>query len=143
MEKIYLVFAISLTEKTEEILEKEYRIECARHNKELNRDKFMALMKDIKEDKYEISGFLSGFYKNKKEAEKVVTNNIADINEAGAYKYAAICAADIGVAYYNSYQNIETDFDVYKYNVKKDRYEPLTKENEEYNPIVHYVWGYF
>lgn len=142
MEKIYITHAISLENKTEESLKKEYEIKCLKYNKKFDWNCFLKILKQTYEDKYSIGGFISGFYNKKEEATYAIVNNIGDINEAGCYPYAAVCTADIGVAYYDSYQNIETDFDIYEYNFDSKKYEPLNKEADEYKAILHYIWGY-
>jgi len=145
IEDIYMVYPVNICEKTNEMLIKEYKIYLIKTNKteeEYSFEQFCNYLENWKQKKYSIDYFISSFHVDIEEAKKYVINNIGDINEAGCYEYACISKAPIGVSYYNSEQNVNTDFIVYKYNPEKKEYIELERDNEIFKEIAKYIWGY-
>lgn len=138
---IYYVSAISLHKLTEKDLRLKYEIYKLKFNREFPYEKYLANLKTFKEDKYNISDFISSYHDTKEEAIEYVVENIGDINEAGSYEYASVSKAELGRCYFNSCNSI-TDYILYKYNHDIDKYEELDKNSEEYSDLSHYVWGY-
>ena len=141
MSYIYSVIAISLEEYTEERLKKLHASHNCLYSKQLTFEEFLKFQKQWKEDSYDISSFVSSYHLEYKTAKEYVEGNVCDINEAGCYNYAAISKIPIDATYYNSCQNPNTDFDIYKYNIETKEYELLDKKAKEYEYLIRHVWG--
>lgn len=143
-EFIYYVEAVDIDEKTEEDLKKEYEIHKIKYNENMTYEEFIRFKKGWKEDKFTISSFISSYHLSKEEALEYAKRNIGDINEAGAYPYAVVVTAPVGMTYYNSCQNKNEDFIILKYNREKDEYEELEegeKKTPLYDALLSHSWG--
>lgn len=142
--KIHYVLVIDMDEITDERKRKNYYKMLIEHNKqekEFTYEKYEKFIKDWKEDKYSFSSFQSSFHTSRKEAIEYVTKNIADINEAGCYNYAAVVSAPIGLAYYNTGVNPEKDIKLFKYNRETDSYVPMDKKEDGFRQLRDHAWG--
>ena len=141
---IYYVLAIDFEKKNEDILKENYesfvkRYKCEGYTYE---DYLNKLELEGNKD-FSISSFISSYHLNKDRAIEYATNNIGDINEAGSYNYVAVVSAPIDISYYNSNQNKDKDFELFKYDKENDVYVPLDKNSWEYLPIIYHCWGMY
>lgn len=139
---IYEVKAVSLTERTKDDIQKELDSVNARYGHNMDMKRFMEHLRAIYRDKYEASSFTSSFHFNQDEAVKYATGNIGDINESGCYNYAAVCRNMVGKAYFDSCQDPDNDFWLFKYDRDTGHYLPLPKEASEYMYVLVEAWGY-
>ena len=148
-EKIYIVMPILLKEKTKEDLEKEYRHFLFKLNlkeEEHSFEKFISKNLSKGEKKFYINSFISSYHLTLEKAKLYAQQNVGDINEAGCYNYVCVCTADTDCTYYNTYQNLNEDFIVYKFDFVTDEYVPVeeTEENKEILTVIKYhAWGMY
>ena len=138
-DKIYYVEAISLQEKSQEMLKKEYEIHKIKYKEDITYEQFIKFLKDWHDYQYSIDSFISSYHVTLEEAKEYAKNNVGDINEAGCYNYCAVISAPIGISYYNTEQ-IKEDFIIYKYNNVSKSYEELSSTEKEYNKLIEHVW---
>lgn len=142
MDKVYFVHAVSCEAMTEDVLKLEHKINNIRYNRNDTYEKYLNFAKSWGNDKYVTSSFLSSIHTTLEEAQEYAINNAGDINECGSYGYCVVSSAKCGVTYYNSEQNPDDDFWLYKYNYNTNQYEPLDKSAPEYTNVRREVWGY-
>lgn len=111
--------------------------------KVVDKDKYVKYLHVYGKDKVSISGFISSFHIKEAEAMQFAIENGGDINEAGSYNYCAIVKAPVRCIYYNTSQNPDNDITILKYNPDINKYQTLNKKAEEYEVILHHVWGMY
>lgn len=139
---IYEIKAVSLTERTEDDIQKELESFNILHGKNIDMEKFKKFLGDFHRLKYDTSSFPVSFHTDHEEARVYARENIGDFNEAGCYNYAVICRNITGRAYYNSYQDPGEDFEVLKFDREKGQYLPLPKDASEYWKVLEEAWGF-
>lgn len=128
--KIYIVYAISAGQKTEEQRRKEFAMHSVRNRKFRYFQDFCEFLKKWDDYDYYGAADVMGYFLFKDDARKAVESNMADINEAGTYPYAAILALDTGCMYPEAYIMPDAYIPVFQYNRDKDRYEEMTQTEE-------------
>lgn len=143
MEKIWYVEAIGAEKVTEEKLRKDFEIAKIKHNWDSSKvdfEEFKRLKHSWGEDLYYFDRWISSFHKTKEDAIEFATQNIGDINEAGAYNYVAVVGAPMDSTYYNTYIKYE-DVLIYKYDRESDRYVQIDKTEEIFKPLHYAICG--
>lgn len=112
----YIIHPISIQELTQEDLKIAYEIDCLKHNKVLNYDKWLQLQKDFNCDKYNIGSYDLGYFLQKENALYAVENNLAGMDEGGCYPFVVIEELRFNVGYpscsnYTNYELFEINDD--------------------------------
>ena len=131
---LYIVYAISVQNKTDDILKREYECDLIKHNRSREKftyERFLQLLDSWGLRRYNISTSEMSFHYKYKDAELCVVNNVCDINEAGCYPYAAIVRVPIGATYFETYIK-EDDVEIYKYHHDIDKYRPFSLDDDKY-----------
>lgn len=103
-ESIYVCYVVSVMKETEESLRKRYEVYKLQYDKPyVTFERFMELQRSWRTDKCIISSFEVGYFDDKEDAVKAISSNMADINECGAYPFAAIVEMPKNCFYPNTY----------------------------------------
>ena len=125
MDKIYRIHVFDTGEKTDEMRDLEYRIQMVRRGEGcgLSFRDYCAFLKAWGDYSYYIRDDIVGFYTDQGEAVRAVSENRADINEAGRYPYAAIVPVPVDCMYPNG--DIKEDkIELFTYDRMHDQYVP-------------------
>ena len=127
--KIFVLSAISATQKTEEDIEKEYRkaqIE-SKNWESRSIEKYRKFLEGWHEDKYKIGIYDTGFFTTLERAKESAKNNEAGIFEAGLYPYIVVRSMPTETMYADSEGD---DYHLYRYNIETDVYDPIPWEGD-------------
>lgn len=136
MNWIYVVTTIRLEEKTEKDIVKDFEINKIKYPRWKNKTikEYQEFLKSWKMDKYLISQEDNSYFLDLKQAKYNVEENVADINDGGAYNYVVIKKIPLNVAYGTI---IIEDYYIYRYNKEIRKYmEVKLDENEEVKHLV-------
>jgi hypothetical protein len=123
MEHIYMVRTISLNEKSEDDLQREFEIFKLKYPIWINKtyEEFLHFQQSWKEDKYSISYEDNAYCENYEIAHKKVINNACDINDGGSYNYIAIIKVPMNGCYAMTYTQ-RSDINLFKFDMDRLSY---------------------
>lgn len=129
---IYVLTALHVIPKTEEMIQQELEIRNIKYEKKITLEQYKKFEEDWNKfaNKYKITCSEENAYFIKEEdALWAARNNLADINEAGAYNYIIVTGVEEGRMYTNC---IPKAFYVFKYNSEIGKYEDVPNTDEVY-----------
>lgn len=132
MENLFILKAISIEEKTEEDLKKEWEVNKLLHGK-ITFDKYKELMMSWWQDKYKYSESDVAYFTDLEMAIHSAKANMCDVNEGGTYEYVAIVEVSTNRIYTNCYP---LSVRVFKYNRDNDFYEPVETKDDKIE-LIH------
>ena len=143
MDYIYIVKTISLHEKTEDDLQKEFKTFKINHPIWLLKsyNDFLDFQTSWNDNKYSIDYDDNCYCDSYKLAYIKLLNNVCDINDGGSYNYGCVVKTPLDVTYASSY--IENDdITLYKFNLETDCYDLIDKNyDSETKFIVNKLTG--
>lgn len=125
----YIIHPISIRELTQEDLKIAYEIDCLKHNKTLNYDKWLQLQKDFNCDKYKIGYYDLGYFLQKEQALYAVEHNLAGMDEGGCYPFAIIEELRFNVGYPSC--SDYTNYELFEINDDYDGYHSISWDKNE------------
>lgn len=133
---LFIVRTISLKKLSQKDIEKDFEVTKILSPiwKDKTIEEFIEFKKGFNDDKYSLEGEDFTYVQDKDSAEKCILRNQADMNDGGAYKYAAILEVPYGVSYSTSMYL--QSFELYEFNKEKETYEKVSfDKNEETQTI--------
>lgn len=129
---VFVLFAVSVSPKTQEQIDKDYAAQKLKYKK-MTKEYYLDMLKHTYEDKFNIFFEPNAYFIDEKEAQYYIENNMADINDGGAYEYAMIIQYPLNQVY-----PMPTQRTLYKYVRETDRYAKVDYSDE---PVVHDIFG--
>lgn len=136
---VYILTAANIKPKTEEDVKREFEITKLQHPvwKRKSFAEFWNWKTEIFETKYQTETYDTAYFLDEETAVRYAKENMADINEAGAYPYLLIHTKETN----HMYADTETSrVRLFAY-TGKDAYEEITDldEKKEYSYLIHAV----
>ena len=136
MDKIYVVYAVTIHRRTEDELKRKFEITKLQYNKpEMKYEDFERIYRSFHDFEFSTGAEPVGYFTDLENARTSVKGNFGDINECGSYPYASIVGYETECAYPSSTVNLE-EVEVYKYNRENDVYEQLFEKDKIFYRIV-------
>lgn len=133
LQRIHIIYAIDAKEKTKDDLLKEHEIFKIQHPnwQKSTFSEFLSFQKEWKHDKYSFDVEDIAYFLDKQKAIDFISNNRTDINEAGAYPFAALLSVPIGTSYARAHTRFE-DVMLFEYDPLSDQYAHIAPSSELY-----------
>ena len=120
---LYILKTISVREKTEDLLKKEWEIRNIKYPKtKVSYEDYLKFLEDWNDRYFEFSSEDNCYFKDLDTAKYYAKTNIADINDGGIYDYIAILKTDLETAY--AMTNYDEAY-LFKFNYKTNSYESI------------------
>lgn len=131
MDNLFILKAISLKEKTEEDLKRDFDIVKIKYNvwKYKTLKEYIEFEKGWNRDKFNINTENILYSLDKMRAKELLIKNVADFNDGGAYNYAILLSIPQDTAY--AELTDINEYELFKYNQKTSTYELITDLNDE------------
>lgn len=132
MENLFILKTISIEEKTEEDLQREWEVNVLLHG-QITFERYKELMRSWWQDRYTYAESDVAYFTDLEMAIHSAKVNMCDINEAGSYEYVAIAEVSTNRIYTNCYP---LSVRVFKYNRENNSYEPV-ETNDDKVELIH------
>lgn len=129
---LYILKTIRVTEKTEDMLRKEWEIRNIKYPKtKVSYENYLKFLESWNDRYFEFSSEDNCYFKDLDTAKHYAETNMADMNDGGIYNYVAILRTDLERTY--AMTNYDEAY-LFKFNYSDDCYEPVeftdTKEGK-------------
>lgn len=138
---LFIVRTISIKELSQEELQIEYEVCKIRYKtwKNASFQDYLDWYKDVHKNFFEISSEDFAYFESSEEARTSILSNQADMNDGGAYKYAAVVEVPYKASYPDS-MYVES-FELYRFNKELEKYEDISLDADEETKALNYSFN--